>query len=181
MLEAARQAVEARDFVTAANQYVIVLRHSPANVEAHFFLGLLALRTSKQTVGIKHLARVIRSAPQDVNTIEKVVRQVEGSTSDTAKVIEKLFQANPTSTALPLVMIFRALQQRIRDVASRWFDRLVKIKPDTIEGWINLGEARAVMGDLDGALSDYSRVLEVAPDLSRGYLRSGIYIEKREN
>lgn len=60
--------------------------------------------------------------------------------------------------------------------------RALELDPRQQEAWINRGAAKKGLGDLDGALSDFTRLLEVAPGHPWGYYNRGlVYLERREH
>jgi Flp pilus assembly protein TadD len=42
-------------------------------------------------------------------------------------------------------------------------------QPETAEAYNNLGESKRVKGELDGALADFNRAIELKPDLAAAY------------
>ena len=46
-------------------------------------------------------------------------------------------------------------------------------QPETVEAYNNRGHARKAKGDFDGAITDYSKVIELKPDAAAGYYNRG--------
>lgn len=83
-------------------------------------------------------------------------------------------EANPLDEARVLL-----LKGEYLDAATR-FRQTVRDYPDLIEARLALGEALAALGDMDGALEEYRRVIQRDPQATAGHLKvAGLLMAKR--
>jgi len=64
------------------------------------------------------------------------------------------------------------------DEATKWLDQAVALRPDLGEGWLELGNAHAVQGAFELALTDYAREQQLSPQDYRVYFYTGKVLSK---
>ena len=65
-----------------------------------------------------------------------------------------------------------------RPVSLQWMiddcTRVIALKPDYVNAWVNRGAARGRLGDWLGAVNDYTRAIELQPDFAEAWLARGV-------
>ena len=97
------------------------------------------------------LDQLLVNLQQNANLVEQMAQQLGIETTDPHKIIEALR------------VQFNALKTEAKPQKT----------PDTAEGWFNLGLQQAKAGDLESAIANWDKALELNPDLSPAWHNRG--------
>lgn len=145
-------------------------------------LGMLRLDMGDLAAALRHLEVAHQGRPKDI----KIAINYSNALTNAAeyeRVLEvashELAFADP-SLQLARLRGYAAQMAGLADPAIEAYGHVVKAYPGDWESWNNLGNARLLADDFEGAIADLERAVEIAPDsapsrlnLARSYRQAG--------
>ena len=154
------------DFASARVQGEAALRNRPNDPIALQLLGVLNCQTGDPKRGADYLRKALNCGGDNVDNRINLAKAL----TELGEYDEAMEVCAPSGTpAAPELQRMQAdiLKARGRPSEAGWaYERLVHENPDDFEAWNNLGNARHVMGDLEGALQAYQHARALKPDSS---------------
>jgi len=166
----------------AMQRYVAILQQDPGNLDALYYVAMIALQQGQIEEGIKVLGRAITAGPpqarlhnlkgqahlrlnQDDDALTSFGRAIE---------IDPAF-ADAYGNRATLLSEMGRLAEAVTD-----FDRALDLRPANAEDHCNRATAMADLGRLDEALAGFARAISLVPTMAPAYfnradvlLRSG--------
>lgn len=104
----------------------------------------------------------------------------EGKAAEAKEVFEELLKKYPNEADLHLFLGITLLRLRDADAAEVAIRKAITLEPDhtearTLLGWLH----SEVHGDLDAAVREYTRVVELRPDFPEAYNNLGVALKKK--
>jgi Tfp pilus assembly protein PilF len=137
--------------------------------------GWLALFAVLACVGVSFAAGSNSPLFNDKRWEEARKSLVEGRTREARAIFEELLKQYPEEADLHLFQGITLLRLREPQAAEAEVKRAITINPNhaearTLLGWID----SEVRGDLDAAIKEYAKVVELRPDLPEAYNNLGV-------
>jgi cytochrome c-type biogenesis protein CcmH/NrfG len=162
-----------------------------ARRQAHHLAAQAWQRLDQADRAAAELARA-RAWPEDIPWPDRFVEQVEqlrvgvrvrlawaeallgrGEVARAVAVLEEVVRDRPEHAAAWL-LLGRTLARERRPGAERALARVVELEPDSVEGWFQLGVARAHRRDPHGAREAFGRAVNLKPDYTLGHYNLGL-------
>lgn len=126
-------------------------------------LGSLHCQTGNLEAGIRHLRSARAARPSDpiiASNLATALAQ-QGDHADALEVLTEEVAKSDPSLRLQRIRAFLAQEARRPDIAIPVYESVVSAAPDDWESWNNLGNARRLAGDADGALEALDRAAKL--------------------
>ncbi len=144
-----------------------ILELEPDNPEAHFELGLIALRRRRNQEAIESLSRAAELEPSQprFHAMLGIAYSTSGNLAEGARCFQRALELEPSDqhTHDNLGRNYTA-QGRLVD-AERCFRTAISINPDFFQAHSNLGDLLNSRGELEAAVAAYRRALKINADL----------------
>lgn len=156
----------------ARQRFELALVHNPGNVLAIYYLGMADAQAGDDEQALERWLGLLANAPADAmwrQPIVDAVRMAARRTGDDADVLLAALPAPaPSPPATAAGAEIAALpdaerNERIRSMVDGLAARL-EAEPDDLEGWLQLGRSRSVLGEPDLAAEAFARARELSPD-----------------
>src|SRR4029434_1753892 len=99
----------------------------------------------------------------------------EGRAAEARATCEQLLQQYPQDADLQLFLGISMLRLREPHAAEAAVKKALSIDPNHVEAWTLLGSLESeIRGDFDAAIKEYSKVVELRPDLPGAYNNLGV-------
>jgi tetratricopeptide (TPR) repeat protein len=161
----------------AEEAFLRAIAHDEKNIEAYLKLAELYLYLKKYKESIQNANEALRI---DVHNPKAyfIKGYVAAETKDTARAVsnyETCVEQDPGNydALLQLGIIFAA---RNHPIAIQYYDRALKLKPNSTEVYYDRGLFYQESGELEKAIADYNSILKIDPAYSDAYYNLG-YIE----
>jgi tetratricopeptide (TPR) repeat protein len=164
-----------REALAAANRGMLAeacrigeraLENGGDRIALNAMLGMLRCQAGDLAAGVENLAVAHAARPNDpkiATNLAMALQQLERHPEALAVLTEELVQGDP-SLQLERLRGFIALSADNFLVAIRSYERVVANVPNDWEAWNNLGNARRVAEQNEGAIQALRRAAELAPD-----------------
>ena len=147
----------------ARTKLSVALSRGPDDATLLGFAGLLACQDDDPRSGADLLRRALAIDPQDqANRTNLLTALVALDAIDEAAIEgEHADAANPRVARL---LGYVAQRQERHADAGRFYSTVVKASPGDAQSWNNLGNARASIGDVSGAMDAFERAIRLTPN-----------------
>jgi tetratricopeptide (TPR) repeat protein len=159
----------------AASGYAAVLRDDPANVDAHYYLGMLRCKESRFEEGAEHARRALAADPHHVRAHILLGRALS-AVGKRDEALEQFDRAIALAPDLAEGHSYRAdllydLGRNAEAVES--YDQALVLAPKATENWFNRGMALISLGRHKEALESCNDVLGENPNHPDAYILRG--------
>jgi Flp pilus assembly protein TadD len=154
------------------------LAADPANGALSAFAGLAAAQGGDPRGAIPHFRRALEARPGDTATRSNLAAALLalGEAEEAAQICE----AGGADPRLRRIAAFSWQQQGRHAEAAAAYRDIVSAEPGDWESWNNLGNARAALGDTDGAAAALRRAIELRPDMPEIVLNLSGVLDRAE-
>lgn len=139
------------------------LAAEPDNSEVAAFAGLVTAQSGDPEAAIPHFRRVLAALPGDVPTRLNLATALLA----TGRIGEagEAAAAGGADPRLTRIAAYAAQQEGRLEAAAAGYEKVVAAFPDDWESFNNLGNVRAAMGDVDGAVAALQQAIRLRPDM----------------
>ena len=137
--------------------------------------GWLALLAVLAGIGFSFAADQSSPLSKDNRWQEARKSLAEGKAAEAKATFEELLQQYPQDADLQLFLGISLLRLREPHAAEAAVKKALSIDPNHVEAWTLLGWIDSeIRGDFDAAIKEYSKVVELRPDLPEAYNNLGV-------
>ncbi|MEM5788184.1 MAG: tetratricopeptide repeat protein, partial [Syntrophobacteraceae bacterium] len=178
MLAKASLKADQNEFDAANTLCAEVLKQNQGNMDAHFLLGQLSLRTGKTEDAELHLNQVAVSRPNDASALILLARTQRLNKKDSLAfdTLRNALSANKENLDIRMELVDTFINQKDYDQALKLLDQGLEIKPNEPMLLNRRGDIHAVKKDYKKAESDFRELVRVQPNSPAGYLKLGQFM-----
>jgi tetratricopeptide (TPR) repeat protein len=155
----------------AMQRYVAILQQHPGNVDALYYVAMIAIQQEQFGEGLKVLARAIALNPSDarLHNLKGQAHLRLNQDGDALKSFGRAIEADPTFADAygnrgTLLSEMGRPAEALAD-----FDRALALRPNNAEDHCNRASALADLGRLDAALQGVTRAIALLPAMAPAY------------
>ncbi len=160
-----------------------VLQQYPDHIEAWYFLALLKKQYNDYTGSLEDLKRYFELAGEN-HSYRSKARDLQNEINRRIKLaeLESRLGKNPDNYTDFLEMGRLYFDLKEYRAASETFTRAVRLRPDSLLGWLYRGQAHIQLGRLGQAMQDLHKALESDPEnLSAHNLKAYVHLLRGES
>lgn len=164
LLNQAVQAARAGRFVQARTIAEGALEAGLGDATAlHGFLGMVCARSGDLPVATQHLAQGHARRPQDITIACNLISILMDQEREREALAVATAQLMQRDVSLRVARFRGFLAQKLEDfaAAAEAYEFVIDKQPDDFESWNNLGNARAGLGNHEGAVTALRRAIEI--------------------
>lgn len=152
------------------------LQQQPQSPELLEFAGLLAWRAGSMPDLVAHLRQLIRVKPEN----DAARLNLAGALVSTGALDEAADLCAERAGDPRIERLLGYIHQSKGEFAAavRSYEQVLAAVPDDVESWNNLANARAALGDFEGARVAFGRALDLRPDLIPIYINASEVLAK---
>jgi tetratricopeptide (TPR) repeat protein len=173
-LERAQAKFDSGDFNSARVELLNALENNPSSSQAYFLMGKILTKTKNYEIAAKFFAYANKLSPGDREIALHFGRFLfAGNAYQFAESIAiNWVHDNPEDTDfLFLLSLAQAQQGKVKEARDS-AERAVKILPENIDAWLNMGHISLIIGDREGVQGVLSEVTRLDPtSVKAGLLR----------
>lgn len=153
LLAVARE--RAGDFASSLKAYEAALALMPDNVDIAHDVGRLAMRMGMPEIAEKFFRRFLQVRPDNVDGVNNLgaALRAQGRWAETVELMRQAIQKDPGAPAYWNSLAAAVAEQGDAANAEIFFTEALRLDPSFHKARYNLGNMKAVLGDLDGALA----------------------------
>jgi Tfp pilus assembly protein PilF len=153
LLAVARE--RAGDFASSLKAYEAALALMPDNVDIAHDIGRLAMRMGMPEIAEKFFRSFLKARPDNVDGVNNLgaALRAQGRWAETVELMRQAIQAEPRVPAYWNSLAAAVAEQGDAANAEIFFTEALRLDPGFHKARYNLGNMKAVLGDLDGALA----------------------------
>jgi len=166
--------LKGEDHANAINSFGELLALRPEHAKAWYYRGLCRQATGDLNGAVHDLERCIALQPGDANAQLRLydVYASQGRSTEAIDGLMKLLMRYPEGAIAQHAMFSLGnvhVLQNDHASALAVYERLVGQAPEDARAWFDRGVAKSHLNDLDGAIADMSKALELDPSLADAY------------
>jgi tetratricopeptide (TPR) repeat protein len=155
----------------AMQRYVAILQQNPGNVDALYYVAMIAIQQEQFGEGLKVIARAIELSPSQarLHNLKGQAHLRQNQDDDALKSFGRAIDVDPAfadaygNRGTLLSEMGRAAE------ALADFDRALTLRPNNAEDHCNRASALADLGRIDAALEGFSRAIALMPAMTPAY------------
>ncbi len=158
----------------ARDAFAAALARDPRNEAARYYTALAVGQDGDAAKAIDLLQGLLADLPGDSGMRADIGRRIAEAAKAAGLPVPPLAEGrgpDPAAVANAAQMTDNERQAMIQGMVTGLADRLER-NPDDLDGWLRLGRAYAVMGDLDKAYRAYDRAMAMKPNDSAVMLQA---------
>jgi tetratricopeptide (TPR) repeat protein len=155
----------------AMKGYVAILQKNPGNVDALYYVAMLALQQNQLAEGLKVIARALDIAPREAR-LHNLAGQAHLRLNQDDEALQSFGRAIEAERSFPDAYGNRGtlLSEMGRAAeALADFDRALALRPNNAEDHCNRASALADLGRYDEALAGFARAIALIPAMAPAY------------
>lgn len=160
----ANQRVMGGDVEGAIQDYTKIIERDPSNTQAYYYRG-------KTLNSLGYTAEAMADFEQAIHWARRhslgLLRDFSGSLSDTIATLK-------TELSQPKLPKPRSSGQTAIEETITACSRAIEKDPENADAYFRRGQSRALMGDLKGAIADYTKTLQLNPNHGEAYYRRAL-------
>ncbi|MEA2980978.1 MAG: hypothetical protein QOF09_2801 [Alphaproteobacteria bacterium] len=165
----------------AMERYVAILQQNPGNVDALYYVAMLALQQGQIAEGLRVIQRAIDLSPSQarLHNLKGQAHLRLNEDGDALQSFGRAIAADPGfadaygNRGTLLSEMGRAAE------ALTDFDRALALRPGNPEDHCNRGSALADLGRFDEALAGFNRAIELTPTIAPAYFNRADVLRRR--
>ncbi|HEX3879142.1 MAG TPA: tetratricopeptide repeat protein [Bryobacteraceae bacterium] len=162
-----------------APEAIALLKQFPDNPAAQEHLGALMLRNRQYAEAIPSLEQAYAKDPTPANRAALgLTYQANGDTAKALPLLEKAAAENSADFGVQFTYGQALLETKQYPAAVRQFNQTVKIKPDDMRAWSNLGAALYLAGELEHAVGAFDRARQLGENTAGNWFMRAITLDK---
>jgi tetratricopeptide (TPR) repeat protein len=148
----------------ALQDYTKIIEQDPSNTQAYYYRG-------KTLNSLGYKAEAMADFEQAIHWARRhslgLLRDFSGSLSDTIATLK-------TELSQPKLPKPRSSGQTAIEETITACSRTIEKDPENADAYFRRGQSRALMGDLKGAIADYTKTLQLKPNHGEAYYRRAL-------
>jgi protein O-GlcNAc transferase len=159
----------------ADHVYQKILERNPCNVDAIYFVGIIAHQMGKHEVAIQRMERALKILPNQERcyNVLGLAQMALLRVGEAEASLRRAMSLNSRSVAaLSNLSFLLKAQDRIPE-ALPMYERAVALNPRNVELHSELGDALQTLGQFQLAIAAYAKALEIEPRLTRAWYAAG--------
>jgi tetratricopeptide (TPR) repeat protein len=158
-----------------------IYREFPDNVAVQEHLGDMLLRNKQYADAIPMLEQAYTKDPTPANRLALAMAYVFNKQTDKGlPLLEKAATADPGNFDVHM-MFARALRDaKLYPASAKQFGEAVRLRPNEVGAWSDLGSMAYLAGDLDQALQAFERAHELGEDTPGNWFLRAIILDKQK-
>jgi tetratricopeptide (TPR) repeat protein len=172
-LQEAQRLYSASRFLEAEAKLKSALAAEPNSYPAQVMLGIVYVKTSRYSLGIDALSKVLRELPQQYDSMVwlAVAKKMVGDFEEAISVSLKAIELYPDAPAAYNTLGLCYLSSRKVTPAVAAFNRSIALAPRSAAGYHNLGIALRMKDDAYGAIHAFEKSVELEPNHEGNYMQ----------
>lgn len=165
----------------AMERYVAILQQNPGDIDALYYIAMLALQQGQIAEGLRVIQRALDLSPSQAR-LHNLKGQAHLRLNEDEAALESFGRAIEADPAFADAYGNRGtlLSEMDRPAeALADFDRALALRPDNPEDHCNRGSALADLGGFDEALAAFNRAIELMPALAPAYFNRADIFRRR--
>ena len=161
----------------AMQRYVAILQQNPGNVDALYYVAMIAIQQQQFADGLKVIARALELSPSEarLHNLKGQVHLRQNADDDALNSFSRVIEVDPAfADAYGNRGTLLSEMGRAAEALSD-FDRALALRPNNPEDHCNCASALADLGHLDAALQGFTRAIALMPEMAPAYFnRAGV-------
>ncbi len=162
----------------AMKGYVALLQRNPGNLDALYYIAVLAIQQEQFAEGMKVIGRALDISPKQarLHNLRGQAHLRQNQDDEALRAFSRAIEVDPTfpdafgNRATLLSEMGRAVE------AVADFDRALALRPGNVEDHCNRASALADLGDYPEALAGFNRAIALMPSMAPAYFnRADVY------
>lgn len=157
---------ERRDMAAAAKAFAEAARLEPENVIFLAYLGETQIRSGQADKAIVALNKAENLDPKNEIVLQSLALYYGNYKGDTERALEYVERGLTINSASPVFWSskgYSLLKLRRYSEAEQALDTALRLQPDFVNGWINLGEVHMRQNQLGKAIDALNKALQLSP------------------